>query len=52
MYTMEVHFLITTNLNINLDLIDFGPVELEAFLALILFAAGVFDITGIINPVT
>jgi len=51
---MEVHFLITTNLNIDFDLylVDFGPAELEAFLSFILFAAGVFDITGIINPVT
>lgn len=42
MYSMEVHFLITSNLNINIELIEFGPVELEAFLALVIGLAGVF----------
>ena len=51
MYAMEVCFLITTNLTINMELIEFGPVELELFLALIIGAAGVFGNTSMINPV-
>jgi len=51
MYSMEVHFLITNTLNINMELIEFGPVELELLLAVIIGAAGVFGNTGMINPV-
>ena len=51
MYSMETNFIITGNLNINMELIEFGPVELELMLALIIGAAGVFGNTGMIKPV-
>jgi hypothetical protein len=51
MYTMEVHFLLTSNLTINIDLVEFGPVELELFISLILLAAGIFGNESMIVPV-
>jgi hypothetical protein len=51
MYSMETNFIITNNLNINMELIEFGPVELELMLALIIGAAGVFGNTAMIKPV-
>ena len=51
MYSMEVCFLITHDLNINLELIDFGPVELELTIALIIASAGVFGNKYMIIPV-
>lgn len=51
MYSMEVHFLITATLNINMEIIEFGPVELELFIALIMIIAGIFGNTKMIEPV-
>jgi hypothetical protein len=48
---MEVSYLITSNLTINMEIIEIGPVELELFLAIVIAAAGVFGNTGMINPV-
>ena len=42
MYSMEVCFLLTGTLDINMQLIDFGPVELELMIALIIGSAGIF----------
>lgn len=50
-YSMEVHFLITKSLNITLDVIEFGPVELELFITLVFIAAGIFGNEGIANPI-
>ena len=52
MYSMEVHYLITSDLTINLDLVEFGPVELELMIALILLACGIFGNEGMIVPVS
>jgi hypothetical protein len=51
MYAMEVNFLITSELTINMEIIEIGPVELELFLAVVIGAAGVFGNTGMIIPV-
>lgn len=34
-----------------MELIEFGPVELELFLAIVIGAAGVFGNTGMLKPV-
>jgi hypothetical protein len=51
MYSMETSFLITGNLNINMEIVEFGPVELELFLATVIASAGIFGNTGMIKPV-
>ena len=52
MYAMEVCFLLTQDLNINLSLIiEFGPVELELLMALIIASAGVFGNQYMVTPI-
>lgn len=52
MYSMEVCFLLTQDLNINLNLIiEFGPVELELLIALIIASAGIFGNQAMVTPI-
>ena len=51
MYSMEVTYLITGALVINMELVEIGPVELELGLTLVILGAGVFGNTCMIKPV-